>query len=376
MTRDSDTEIRTLLDKGPFALVGAGQLGEMALDLWPKHLPRPKFLLDSTRRGKCRDVDVFSLQSHTPDPAVTYLLSAFKISADQAEKFFSFLGQERLLTVYDFFEHHCPSLFSNGWRCLNPTQEKLDEIARARACFSDEDSRSAFDAAVAWRYYRELPAGLSGNSEDDKYNLKIYGNSGSSYDIVYDCGAYDLSLAKSLVNARVSFSRYVAFEPDPGTYRACGPIAAALQQQTGVPVSMEQIALSDCDGEGMFVANGLLSSRLVDPDTESARSAAVVRVKTERLDNYHLRHFGETTDQNVLIKLHVEGAELSVLHGAVNLIDALSPDLFANLSHNEASLLEVPVFLAESNKYDLYLRAHSLFGEGLTLFARNKLRRA
>jgi len=370
MNGDLDLGIRSCLDRGSFALIGAGQLGKMTLDLWPHGLSQPKFFLDSTRRGKCRDLDVLNLQNHMPDPSVTYLLSAFKMSADQARKIFADLGQEPLLTVYDFFEHYSPSLFSNGWRCLNPAREKLEEIDKARRCFADAHSQNAFDSAVAWRYRRELSAGFAGDSEEDKYNLAKYGKYNLSYDLVYDCGAYDLSFATSLAKARVKFSRYVAFEPDPVSHNLCVPIAEALSAQLAAPVTVEKTALSNCDGEMPFVANGLLSARLVKRDAVAATNAIIV--KTECLDNYHLRHFGGLNVQNILVKLHIEGAELSVLRGAVNMIDTLSLDIFVNLSHDEASLVEIPLLLAETNRYDLYLRAHSLFGEGLTLFARHK----
>jgi len=43
-----------------------------------------------------------------------------------------------------------------------------------------------------------------------------------------------------------------------------------------------------------------------------------------------------------------------------------------NLSHDENSLLEIPCALANTGIFELYLDSYSLFGEGLTLFAKNK----
>jgi len=47
-------------------------------------------------------------------------------------------------------------------------------------------------------------------------------------------------------------------------------------------------------------------------------------------------------------------------------------DLLINMSHDERSLLEIPEVLAATGRFDIFLRSHSLFGEGLTLFARHR----
>ena len=77
-------------------------------------------------------------------------------------------------------------------------------------------------------------------------------------------------------------------------------------------------------------------------------------------------------NSDILIKIHVEGAELSVLEGSIRMIKKFKPDIFINLSHDEESLFKIPDFLSALGGYKLYLTGHSLFGEGITLFATQK----
>jgi hypothetical protein len=74
-------------------------------------------------------------------------------------------------------------------------------------------------------------------------------------------------------------------------------------------------------------------------------------------------------NSQLVIKIHVEGAELAVLKGAQKLIQAKSPILLINISHNMENLFDVPEFLISMKKYKLFIRTHCLFGEGITLTA-------
>ncbi len=55
-----------MLAGGPFALVGAGQLGRMALDMWPAGEPRPQFFVDSSKEGTFCGLPVHRLDSDLP----------------------------------------------------------------------------------------------------------------------------------------------------------------------------------------------------------------------------------------------------------------------------------------------------------------------
>ncbi|MEJ2410711.1 MAG: FkbM family methyltransferase, partial [Novosphingobium sp.] len=228
---------------------------------------------------------------------------------------------------------------------------------------ADDLSRQACDAASAWRFRRELVDDYPVGSEDSKYDLSLFGRGGCHYDLIYDGGAYDLGLLKYLSKANVTWSQVIAFEPDPGSAAVCLENIPAWEEKSGGAISLYRKALSDCTGAGRFLANGLLSSRLIED--EAIDLPDITEVETVRLDD--LNHAGA---QRILLKLHVEGSELPALHGAEALLRSGAVDVLANLSHDQRSLLDIPGFLAGLDRHDLFLRSHALFGEGLTLFAR------
>jgi len=119
MIEAQEETIRSMLSGGDFVLIGAGQLGEMAIDQWPKSVPKPRLFLDSSRTGSCRGIPIQRLQDFQPNSTSTFLLSAFKMPAGDVDAIFKRLGQSLILTVYDLFEEYSSNLFSNGWRCLD-----------------------------------------------------------------------------------------------------------------------------------------------------------------------------------------------------------------------------------------------------------------
>ncbi len=349
-----------MLAGGPLALVGAGQLGRMALDMWPANAPRPAFFVDSTKEGTFCGLPVHRLGSDLP-AGVTYLISAFKMPAETAKAIFRQLGQDELLTVYDYFEEKTPLEFSNGWRDLSEAPGRETRIAAARGAYVDETSRLIHDCACAWRYARDLRADYPVTPEERKYDLSEFGRGGTCYDLVIDGGAYDLGTLAMLKAGGVTFDRVVAFEADPARHADCVARAADMPDVTVRPE-----ALTDFDGDAEFLATGLLSARLAAPGLHG--DARNRKVPVARLDSILADVIPD--QPRVLLKLHIEGAELPALKGAVRLLAEARVDILLNLSHDEASLLDLPVYLQSFGRFDIFLRSHALYGEGLTLFAR------
>jgi len=368
----SEARLKELVTGGRYALIGAGQLGAMSMGLWPASAAPPEFMLDSVKTGDIQGVQVRDLRSHRRVPGVTYLASAFVMPPSELTAIFQGIGQDELVTVYDFFEEFTPTVFSNGWRNLASTAETQERLARLPHLYADEISRDICRAATAWRYRRELVNEYPLWSDANKYNLALFGRAGAHYDVVYDGGCFAFTLAKSLIAAGVTFDRIHAFEPDPASHEVCRRQIAASLPQGKAQITLDRRALSDRSERGTFIANGLLAARLIH--VPSFDHPKLITVDTCTLDSVHEQTFGHDTPEmrRTLIKLHIEGAELAALKGAQQLIRQSRADILVNLSHDEKSYLDIPEFLAQFGCYDIFLRSHSLFGEGLTLFARHK----
>lgn len=362
MSRES--ELVRALTSGRYALIGAGQLGEMSLAMWPQDVPKPEFILDSVRTGQLDGIEIKPLVGHMHIPGVTYLLSAFKMPPADIRAIFAGVGQADIITIYDFFEQHTPALFTNGWRDLSSSLEDQERAHRLPDYFADDLSRQICSAVNAWRFRRELPDDYPVSGEEKKYDLRLHGRGGWHYDVIYDGGAYDLGLLKYLSKANISWGRVVAFEPDPACAVRCIENLASWSEQGH---TVDRRALSDKAGTAPFLASGLLSSRLIE--TGDVDPNILTEVETVILDDLHLSADSDGP-KRILLKLHIEGAELPALQGAEALLQSHAVDVLVNLSHDKRSWLEIPEFLASLGRHDLFLHSHALFGEGLTLFAR------
>jgi FkbM family methyltransferase len=132
----------------------------------------------------------------------------------------------------------------------------------------------------------------------------------TTIDVGANCGLYTRELAR--------LSRSVhAFEPSPA-------MATLLRQTSASNVAIHEIALSDRDGEAELIvpqgdngpAHGLAS---IEPQSRSLAGPCVATsVPTARLDEVVRQEVG-------FVKIDVEGHELSVLQGAVGLIERCEP---------------------------------------------------
>jgi len=366
----SDAQLRKAVTSGRYALVGAGQLGALSLGLWPEKVALPEFILDSVKTGDMQGIEIRDLKSHVGVPGVTYLASAFKMTPRELRAIFRRIGQDDILTVYDFLEEFTPAAFTNGWRNVAPTPETERRLARLPQFFADETSRRICQAVTAWRYRRELIDDYPLEPEDNKYDLSLFERAGTHYDAVYDCGSFDLGLVEKLAAAGATFDKLIAFEPDPAHYEVCRERIAKCGPEA--QIMLDRRAVSDRNGRSAFLASGLLAARLIN--AASVDHPALTAIDTCTLDSVHERMFGwsGTPSRRVLIKLHVEGAELAALHGAEKLIRQTRADIFFSLSHDETSYLDIPEFLAGFGCYDIFLRSQALFGEGLIAFARHR----
>lgn len=357
---------------GRYALIGAGQLGRMSLALWPASVAQPEFILDSNKSGRLGGIEIRNLGSHVREPDITYLASVFTIPPREIRDIFRRIGQPEIVTVYDLFEEFAPSVFSNGWRNLEPCSETQRRLAHMPQLYADELSRKNCEAVTAWRYRRELLDDYPIGPHERKYDLRYLGRAGTHYDVVYDCGSFDFSFADWLGSAEVTFDKVVAFEPDPESHAICEGRISDRRLETDAEILLRRQAVSDRKGRGAFLANGQLAARLVsDPLLEHPD---LIDVEICTLDDVHEELFGweDAPATRVLIKLHVEGAELKALKGAEKVIRTSRADILLNVSHDEASYLDIPEMLSAFGFYDLILRSHALFGEGMTLFARRR----
>lgn len=140
---------------------------------------------------------------------------------------------------------------------------------------------------------------------------------------VIDVGANQGQYAKTLLENGLRAS-ILSFEPLPEAWNRLKRTAASNRQWTVA----ERIALSDSNREAVLheAGNSVSSSMLrmtpahLDAAPESA-TVNVVQVKTMRLDDYLANH---PVQAPAFLKIDVQGAEMSVLAGAKNVLRDLA----------------------------------------------------
>ena len=184
-------------------MIGAGQLGEMTLRLWPKKKQTPIAYLDSKKTGFISTVPILPLVGHKINSNTTYIISFFKANSDEINKLFVDKFNQPIITSYDLFEKYIPDNFSNGWGYSEIPKITLPALKFIRAHLNEEYSLKVWDSVISWRYGRILNNKYPIESESEKYNITRFTGENFKYDLVIDGGSYDLGFYEYLENSNL-----------------------------------------------------------------------------------------------------------------------------------------------------------------------------
>jgi FkbM family methyltransferase len=149
------------------------------------------------------------------------------------------------------------------------------------------------------------------------------------------------------VMALAGASQVHIFEPMPAN---CAQIRRMIELNPGLPIKLVEAAVSDAEGSLEFVlmpesSMGKLTTSSFQEDYQSGRK---IQVRTVALDTW--LDAGKMKPPSV-VKIDVEGAELLVLRGALNLLTAHRPELFMEI-HSPELARDCRVLL-EQTGYDV-----------------------
>lgn len=153
-----------------------------------------------------------------------------------------------------------------------------------------------------------------------------------------DVGAYTGDSILQISNVfQNRISRIYAFEPDFDNYRY-------IEEKNIRNMILYKIGLGDTKGKKFFSEEGPFF-RITEERTDKL-------IEVDTLDNMDLQITGK-----VILKMDVEGLELSVLKGAKNFIKKHKPYIAVCVYHKEKDILEIPQYLKQLvPEYSCYLR--------------------
>lgn len=164
-------------------------------------------------------------------------------------------------------------------------------------------------------------------------------------------------------------ARIFAFEPIPNSFEKLKKISKEIKN-----MQCFNLALSDQEGESEFHLNefSFSSSLLEMTNTHKevfpfTKNETIVKVKTNKLDNILNKVEG-----GILLKIDVQGAELSVLKGAVNLLkgtDVVQLEVnFLKFYEGQALIESLIAFLRLYN-FNSFFQVNPVFNKNKLLYS-------
>jgi FkbM family methyltransferase len=348
------SELGTAFNNLPLVIYGAGGAGRTALSHLKAQGVSVVAFIDERGDliGKYEDVPCLTLSrwiaSHNScDYQV--LLGVFNPQVDVVPIIDKLkrAGFARIFTMVDYINlcpddptdrlWLCPSSFYHG---------KENRISAGRALFKD-DSLRWFDGSMHLRTigdFRKLP--IYCNS--DQYMPNNLPRWQGPLRLI-DCGAYTGDTIQNFINNNYNIDCLAAFEPDPANYKILANKFSELNAifiPCGVSEQLEQSGFEPGSGP---------SCKIDEQQTHKIQCVSIDEILPAFAPN--------------LIKMDIEGSELSALRGAKNTLLKYRPNLAISIYHTPDHLWEIPLWLASLNLgYQMEIRGHGPSGFDLVLY--------
>jgi len=219
--------------------------------------------------------------------------------------------------------------------------EEAEDIALAFDMMTDDHSEDVF--LEIFRAHAEIRYKIPEQSPNMTQYVDVNIPFRYKYHSFVDAGAFTGDTLEDLVEHH-EIKQYIAFEPDMGSYAKLSLTAEKIEKKIDKAILLP-MGLSDRHEFIRFTALGAGSSR-IDKSGEQI-------IQTARLDDLIKGYDG------LMIKMDIEGAEISALNGARQIITQTKPDLAICVYHRISDLWRIPLMLKDwVHEYSFYLRSH------------------
>lgn len=352
-TLPNQKNINTPIKPGGIALYGAGAMGEMALDFLDLINVTPKYIIDTHKNGKLRDINIIHPVDIPKDDLknLTFILCVVTAPIAPIVTYLKELGCQDIRHFYDYTEIMLKNELTNGWVCFNPTPEDIEEIAKVCQYLEhDKHSLAHYLQFLWWRLrrvekiYPEYP--VLSNQKYFKAPCMPKLRENESF---LDGGAHFGTTTKSFLAAvNMKFENIWAVEPDQRNLSIMKSDFSDIDNIEYLPIAISSI------NETSNFLDGLGFASKVEKDGNKT-------VQTQTIDSLNINP--------TIIKLHLEGYELKALQGAKETIERDRPILMILADHNEDGLYKIADFLMALKDYKLYFYLHDYCGNSAVFYA-------
>lgn len=169
-------------------------------------------------------------------------------------------------------------------------------------------------------------------------------------EVYFDCGAKDGDTALAFHSLRNGkYKKIIAFEPDRKNFEL-------LKENLAQLTKVENINAGVGETEDVLAFNGNIGGH------SSFSSSGELQAQVVPLDRY-------IKEKPTLIKMDIEGFELSALKGARQILNQCQPKLAICVYHKPCDIVELPKYILEQNgNYKLFFRLYRNFGHDLVCY--------
>jgi len=237
----------------------------------------------------------------------------------------------------------------------NYFENNIGDLANVYIHLEDQESRHALLAMANFRSTRSLCV-VPITNYPQYFHPFVMPKRG---DVIYEGGIANGNSTSAFLQKIGSEGRIFAFEP----------------MKSFIPHLKEKFK----DNQNVTLINkGLWDEKGTAYLTQNGAASTVVRsVRDENTVACELCSIDEYEAKNKtgcdFIKLDIEGAEATCLHGAMRTIHKYRPRLAISIYHKPKDLFEIPIMIAESGiPYCFYLGIHSVYGSEVILYGITK----
>ena len=330
----------------PIVLFGAGNTCHLNIDYLRRLGIYPVAFCDNAiaKIGtKVDDLDVLSLeQTMKKYPNAYYYITTQLAYSEIYQQLMECGVKECDISDYDI-------ILQFEWEdsCINFYKENREKLQRFYEELADDLSRNVLENRLLFLQTRARKYATDIRERIQYFDKNIIDF--EKIDTYADVGMYIGDTIESFIKmARGKYKEIIGFEPD-------GEIYAVAKQNLQAYENIEFInkGVSDFDGE-IKVSKALGIMQTIETDLFAEGTEEDKGFEVCKLDTY-------LEEKKIdLLKMDIEGAELSALKGAENMLRKSNPILAICVYHKEEDIFTIPEYLKSiGGRYDIYMRHYS-----------------
>jgi FkbM family methyltransferase len=233
--------------------------------------------------------------------------------------------------------------------------QETNEIIKMFSLWSDDASKLEYLAQLRWRLFLDFDGLSSPVAHEQYFPDDLF--SFTPDEVFVDCGAFDGDSLKSFVYRRGDdFKRYIALEPDPVNLKNLENDISSMRASLKEKITIYPLAATEKRGKLHFNATGTAAAMISETGTIEINCAPLDEILADSSPTY--------------IKMDIEGAELSALLGAKQVIQEFKPVLAISVYHQQNHLWRIPMIVRSfCDQYSFFLRPHNEEAWDLILYA-------